>query len=176
MHYTYLIPNGTPPCSTLTNAATCAEQCWPSTRSRRRSAGGWRLLPHPPDRLHLSGPELPRRSQDLPLLAGPLQPLLRPPLDGLKFLVCHPGREHHQHLPEEGLGTTFVGLQVAGPLGLRLGQGTNLHPPPGPAVRRWTVRCLARSVRCDRWRPPLGCRRRPGGRRAGAIPGALEYR
>ena len=87
------------------------------------------FFPHPPNRLHLVGHELQRRSPDLPLLAGQLQPLPRPPLDGLKFLVCHPGSEHYQHLPDEGLGTTFVGLQVAGPLGLRFGQGTNLDAP-----------------------------------------------
>ena len=47
------------------------------------------------------------------------QSSLHPPLDGLKFLVCHPGREHHQHLPEGSLWATFIGLQVAGPLRLR---------------------------------------------------------
>ena len=32
-------------------------------------------------------------------------------------------------LTEEGLGVTLVGLQVLGPLGLRLGEGAYLHPP-----------------------------------------------
>ena len=44
-------------------------------------------------------------------------------------MVGDPGREHDQDLSEEGLGAALVGLQVAGPLGLGLGQGTNFDTP-----------------------------------------------
>ena len=61
-------------------------------------------------------------------MAGPLQPVPGPALDGLQLLIRHPGGEHGQDLAEAGLGAALVGFEVAGPLGLRLGQGMDLHP------------------------------------------------
>ena len=54
-------------------------------------------------------------------------PHLRHPLDGLEYLSSHSGREHYRRLPEEGLGATAVGLQLSDPLGLLLGQRSDLH-------------------------------------------------
>ena len=86
-------------------------------------------VPHPPHRRQLPRANLAGRPQGLPLLAGPLQPIPSPPLDGLQLLVRHPGGEHRQDLPEEGLMTPLVGFQVLGPLCLGLGQAPDLHPP-----------------------------------------------
>ena len=102
-------------------------------------------VPHPPHRFHLPGLEISGRSQRLPLLTGSLQPIPGPPLDGRQFLVGHPSREQGQHLAEEGLGATLIGLQVARPLGLCLRERADLDAPvpqlangpdrvlPGPA-------------------------------------------
>ena len=62
------------------------------------------------------------------MLAGPLQTIPGTALDGLQLLVRYPGGEHGQDLPEKTLGAPLIGLQVAGPLSFRLGQGTNLDP------------------------------------------------
>ena len=112
----------------LPPAAAPASRCWVSTRSRWRSSGGWPLLPasaaSPPTDLGRPSGE----AQGLPLLSGPLQTIPGTALDGLQFLVRHPGGEHGQDLPEKTLGAPLIGLQVAGPLSFRLGQGTNLDP------------------------------------------------
>ena len=46
----------------------------------------------------------------------------------LQFLVAHPSREHGGDLAEGDFGAPLVGLHVAGPLGLHLRQGADLHP------------------------------------------------
>ena len=84
-------------CSDLRTAL--AEQSKPLVTLR---AGA--LVQHPPHRFHLVGPQLPRRPQNFPLLACPLRSVVRPARDGCQLLVCHPGWEQRQHLPEEGLG------------------------------------------------------------------------